>query len=40
MEHNNSNLAKKQVQTGISVVEKQTSDVKTAGKDKPAEGKK
>ena len=40
MEHNNSNLAQKQVQTGISVVEKQTSDVKTAGKDKPAEGKK
>lgn len=39
MKHNNSNLAEKQVQTEISVVEKQQADVKTAKKDKPAERK-
>lgn len=36
MEHNNSNLARKQAQTEISVVEEQQADVKAVRKDKPA----
>lgn len=40
MEHNNSNLARKQDQTEISVVEERQADVKAVRKDKPAEGKK